>query len=338
MGVFCLCAARSGTDDVLNIKEYGMAKFSRRQFMKLLGCGFGSACLLQLMSRTGVAQAVRTSNARKKRTVATDHDLVKVKGQDPAASTRRAVEELGGMARFVRKGDIVVVKPNIGWDRAPETGANTNPQVVAALVEMCYAAGAKRVNVFDNCCNNAQRSYENSGIKKAAEARGAKVYYMDNWNYVKAQFSYDSPMEGWPIYRDAIECDTFINVPVLKHHGLTGLTLAMKNLMGICGGMRGQIHFDIAKKLVDISDFIKPELTVIDGYRYLTRNGPTGGNLADVQDLQTVIASADITLADVYAARLVNKDPNSIPSIAHAIERGFGSAHYADKDIVEIAI
>ncbi|MFA5100316.1 MAG: DUF362 domain-containing protein [Candidatus Omnitrophota bacterium] len=315
-----------------------MVKFSRRQFMKFFGFGIGSALLLQMMSRTGVAQAVRTSNGRKKRVISTDHDLVKVKGKDPGAITRRAIEGLGGMSRFVKKGGVVVIKPNIGWDRAPETGADTNPDVVAALVEMCYAAGAKRVNVFDNPCNNPQRSYENSGIKRAAEAKGAKVYYMDSWNFVKAQFPYDSPMEGWPVYRDAIECDTFINVPVLKHHGLTGLTLAMKNLMGVCGGMRGQIHFNIGRKLVDMADFIKPELTVIDGYRYLTRNGPTGGNLGDVEDLQSVIASADITLADVYASRLAGKDPNSISYIANAIERGFGSPYYAQKDIVEVSI
>jgi len=134
------------------------------------------------------------------------------------------------MSKFVSVGSVVVVKPNIGWDRSPQTGANTNPAVVAALVEMCYDAGAKRVNVFDNTCNAAQRCYETSGIKKAAEEKGARVYYTDEWNFIKAQFPYDSPMQGWPVFRDAIVCDTFINVPVLKHHGLTGLTLGMKTL------------------------------------------------------------------------------------------------------------
>jgi uncharacterized protein (DUF362 family) len=315
-----------------------MAKFSRRDFLKLLSCGIGSAALLHFMRRTGIAAAVKNPNSRKKRAVTTDHDLVKVKGTDPAAMTKYAVETLGGMGRFVRSGDVVVIKPNIGWDRSPETGANTNPFVVAALVEMCYAVGAKRVNVFDNTCNAPERCYANSGIRQAAESKGAKVYYTDNWNFVKAQFPYDSPMEGWPVYRDAIECDSFINVPVLKHHGLTGLTLGMKNLMGICGGSRGLIHLDIGKKLVDMADFIKPDLTVIDGYRYLTRNGPTGGNLADVQALNTVVASADFTLADVYSCRLVGKDPSSIPYIAHAIERGFGKAYYAEKDIVELSV
>jgi uncharacterized protein (DUF362 family) len=315
-----------------------MSDLSRRQFMKFFGFGLGSAFLLQLMARTGVAQAVRSPNGRKKRECKTDHDLVKVKGMDPAAMTRRAVEELGGMSRFVRKGDTVVVKPNIGWDRSPETGANTNPDVVAALVEMCYAAGAERVNVFDNSCANAQRSYENSGIKRAAEAKGAKVYYTDAWNFVKAQFPYDSPMEGWPVYRDAIECDTVINVPVLKHHGYTGLTLGMKNLMGVCGGMRGQMHFNIARKIVDVADFIKPELTVIDGYRFLKRNGPTGGNTADVVDLRTIIASSDMVLADVYASSLVGRDPKSVSYIAHAVERGFGCLDYTRKDIAEFSI
>ncbi|HOU36237.1 MAG TPA: DUF362 domain-containing protein [Candidatus Omnitrophota bacterium] len=315
-----------------------MAICSRRKFLKIVAAGIGSAAALRFFSRAGIAQAVRSSNGRKRRTITADHDLVAVKGSDPAAMTRAAVKALGGMAKFVPRGSTVVVKPNIGWDRSPETGANTNPDVVAALVEMCYEAGAKRVNVFDNTCNTAQRCYETSGIRRLAESKGARVYHTDAWNFVRAQFPYESPMEGWPVFRDAIECDTFINVPVLKHHGLTGLTLGMKNLMGVCGGSRGQIHFNIGRKLVDMADFIKPELTVIDGFRYLARNGPTGGNLADVLALGTVIASPDITLADVYAARLVGRDPNSIPYIANAIERGLGSPYYAGKDVVELSV
>ncbi|MDD5347873.1 MAG: DUF362 domain-containing protein, partial [Candidatus Omnitrophica bacterium] len=164
------------------------------------------------------------------------------------------------------------------------------------------------------------------------------VYYFDGWNVVKAHFDYHSLMEGWPVSRDAVECDTFINVPVLKHHGSTSLTLGMKNMMGICGGNRGLMHVDLNRKIFEIADFITPNLTVIDAFRYLERNGPSGGSLADVRLLQTVIASADFVLADVYAARFVGRDPNGIGYIANAVERGLGKPYYADKDILEVSL
>lgn len=316
-----------------------MKKFSRRQFLKFFGYGIGSLSIINLLSHLGLTSLfAKQSNGRPKRRIKAEHDLVAVKGDDPAAITRKAIESLGGMGKFVRAGYTVVIKPNIAWDRSVEYAANTNPAVVAALVELCFASGAKRVNVFDNSCNSAKRCYENSGIMKAALEKGARVYYMDSWNFVKANFAYVSPMEDWPIFRDAIECDTFINVPVLKHHGLTGLTLGMKNLMGICGGSRGTIHLNIGRKLVDLADFIYPELTVIDAYRVLTKHGPTGGNLEDVKLMRTVIASPDFTLADIYAARMMDKDPNSVSYIANAIERGFGSCDYSQKDIAELTI
>jgi uncharacterized protein (DUF362 family) len=143
-------------------------------------------------------------------------------------------------------------------------------------------------------------------------------------------------MEGWPVYRDALECDTFINVPVLKHHGLTGLTLSMKNLMGICSGNRGLIHFDIGTKLSHMTDFIKPDLNVIDAYRVLKRNGPTGGNLEDVLDMKTVIVSVDPVLCDSYAAKLMNKDPMSISYISQGARLNLGSVDIEKADILNI--
>ena len=316
-----------------------MKRLSRRTFLKIFGLGTFSFAALQVFSRVGLAQIfARQSNARVKKAVKTDRDLVSVKGADPAAITRKAIDALGGMSRFVRPGAVVVVKPNMSWDRSPEYAANTNPAVVATVVAMCFEAGAKRVNVFDNTCNTAERCYANSGVRDAAAQKGAKVYYFDNWNVVKAHFEYKSSMEGWPIARDAVECDTFINCPILKHHGSTNLTLGMKNLMGVCGANRGLMHVDLGKKIFEVADFIKPDLTIIDAYRYLKNNGPSGGNFADVMLLETVIASADFVLADVYAARLVDKDPNTVPYIAQAIDRGQGKAHYSDKDILELKV
>ena len=136
-------------------------------------------------------------------------------------------------------------------------------------------------------------------------------------------------MEGWAILRDAVKCDTFINVPVLKHHSLARLTLSMKNLMGVCAGMRGLMHQGLGEKLVDLTDFISPELTVVDATRFLTRNGPSGGNVADVTVLNKVIAATDPVLADAYAGELAGVDPLSLSYVKDAVARNFGSADIA---------
>lgn len=268
---------------------------------------------------------VSSAGPRPRKKIDLEADLAVSSGMDPYKNTVAAVEALGGMKRFVKKGDVVVVKPNIGWDRSPEQAANTNPEVVGALVEMAYKAGAKRVNVFDVTCNDARRCYENSGIQQAARTKGAQVYFADSWNVVKAHFPYESQMEGWTLLRDAVVCDVLINVPVLKHHGLTGLTLSMKNLMGVCTGVRGLMHIDINTKLVDLTDFLSPELTVIDATRMLVRNGPSGGNLADVKELNKVLASSDPVLADAFACQLAGRDPVSIGYISEAARRGLGN-------------
>ena len=297
---------------------------SRRQFLKLL---LSTLALLPLSGLAGRrADAIGGGfNGRPKADIRGDYDLVVAKGEDPYAITVKAVESMGGMERFVKKGSVVLIKPNIGWDRSPEQAGNTNPRVVAALVDLSLKAGAKRVNVFDITCNDARRCYASSGIEAAAKASGASVYFPDDWDVVKARFGRASLMEDWPILRDAVGCDTFINVPVLKHHGLTRLTLSMKNLMGVCAGDRGKIHRDIGPKLVDLTGFINPDLTVIDAYRVLVRNGPTGGSLADVETLKTVIVATDPTLVDTYAAKLMNVDPLVVPYIKVAADQHFGS-------------
>jgi len=311
-------------------------KISRKGFVKLCGIGIGGLALNSALFKFVFGQGDSSAGRTGKR-VKGMHDLVVAKGQDPYAMTVKAIEALGGIERFVKKNSTVLIKPNIGWDRSPEQAGNTNPYVVGALVDMCFKAGAKRVNVFDNTCNDQKRCYANSGIEKIAREKGANVYFPDDWNIIKAKFSYASPMEGWPVYRDAMECDTFINVPVLKHHGLTGLTLSMKNLMGICSGNRGMMHFDIGTKLAHLTDFIKPDLTIIDAYRALKRNGPTGGNLEDVIDMKTLIAGTDPVLCDSYAAKLMDKDPMSISYISQGAKLNLGNADITKADILEVA-
>lgn len=312
-------------------------RLSRRRFLRLCLTGLAFIAWHNFLSRLAYARPA-ISAGRAKRDLKGDYDLVVARGQEPYKLTVKAIQLMGGMGKFVKKKGIVVIKPNMSWDRLPQQAANTNPEVVSALVDLCFEAGAKRVNVFDITCNDARRCYENSGIEKAAKERGAHVYFPDKWNVLKAHFSYKSPMEGWPIVREALECDTFINVPILKHHGLTGLTLSMKNLMGVCTGNRGLIHSDIGRKLVDLTDFISPDLTVIDAFRVLIRNGPTGGNLNDVLHKKTVLVATDPTLADSFASRLAGTDPLTIPYIKSAVERNFGNADIDKANILNVDV
>lgn len=312
-------------------------RISRRQFLKAAIAGAIVSLTHGRFFKKAFA-ADETSKARPKKGIKGDHDLVLVEGADPYANTVEAVRIMGGMERFVKKGGVVVIKPNIAWDRTPDQAANTDPDVVAALVDLSYKAGAAKVKVFDVTCNDARRCYERSGIQKAARDKGAEVYFADDWNVVKASFDYESPMEGWPVLRDAVVCDTFINVPVLKHHGLTGLTLSMKNLMGVCTGSRGMIHMNIGRKLADLTDFIGPDLTVIDAHRVLTRNGPSGGNLKDVVTMNKLLVATDPTLADAYASQLMNIDPMRIPYIQAAAERKLGSVDINGADIQAVKL
>nr|MBU1328095.1 DUF362 domain-containing protein [Candidatus Omnitrophota bacterium] len=312
-------------------------KISRKGFVKLCGIGAGSLVLNSTLFKFVFGQE-ESSAGRVTKRIKGMHDLIVAKGEDPYIMAVKAVETMGGMGKFVKKNSTVLIKPNIGWDSSPEQAANTNPYVVGALVDMCFEAGAKRVNIFDITCNNAKLCYKNSGIEKIAKEKGANVYFVDDWNFVKAKFNYDSPMQNWPIYRDALECDTFINVPILKHHSLVGLTISMKNLMGVCGGNRGLMHSDIGIKLAHLTDFIKPDLTVIDAYRVLTRNGPSGGNLEDVSMKKTLIIGTDPILCDSYAAKLMEKDPLSVSYISQAVKLNLGNADIMNADILTITV
>jgi len=320
-----------------SLESFLNKQVSRRKFFKI--CFGWLAVLLSnnVFIKFAFAKA-QPSSGRPKIGIKGNHDIVLVEGEDPYKNTIKAVELMGGMAKFVKKNSTVVIKPNMAWDRTPEQAANTDPYVVAALVELCYKAGAKRVNIFDNTCNEAQRCYESSGIPEEAKKKGANVYFLDDWNVVKAHFSYKSPMEGWPVYRDAVKCDTFINVPVLKDHRLTRLTLSMKNLMGVCSGIRGIMHVGIGRKLVDISDFINPDLTVIDAHRVLVRNGPSGGDLEDVIKMNKIIVATDPTLADSFASTLAGVDPMAVSYIKAAQERGYGSTDISGADIRRLKV
>jgi len=250
-------------------------------------------------------------------------DLAQVTGEDPAQITKEAIKIVGGMKTFISKGDKVLVKPNIGWDRTPQLAACTNPDVVKAIVELCFEAGAKGVTVLDNPCNPARRTYSRSGISKAAKEAGAKVPYPNDHKLKKTALQGES-LKEWEIYSDFIETDKIINVPATKHHSLSLVTLGMKNWLGACGGNRNQLHQGLDAAMVDLAAFFKPALTVLDAYRVLFRNGPQGGRLSDVKELKTVVAGVDYVAIDALGSTFLDVNPQELRFLQLAHERGLG--------------
>ncbi|MBU1338091.1 MAG: DUF362 domain-containing protein [Acidobacteria bacterium] len=250
-------------------------------------------------------------------------DLASIQGESPAQITKTAVEAIGGMGRFITKGDRVMIKPNIGWDRRPEQAACTNPEVVRALVEMCRDAGAKEVKVMDNPCNPAQRTYLRSGIAQAAKDAGAKVLYCSEHKMKKVDLKGEW-LKDWEVYTDFIETDKIFNVPIAKHHSLSRVTLGMKNWLGCLGGNRNQLHQNLDAAMIDLAAYFKPVLTVLDAYRVLLRNGPQGGRPSDMEVKKTVIAGTDYVAVDALGLSFFDIKPEDMPYLRMANERGFG--------------
>jgi len=249
--------------------------------------------------------------------------LATVEGESPAAITREVIAALGGMGKFVGRGDRVVIKPNIGWDRTPEMAGCTNPEVVKTLVELVLEAGAKKAVVIDNTTNQAKRCYVRSGIQEAVKQAGGDMLFVDDYR-VKKMALKGEWLKEWEVLLDVIESDKIINVPIAKHHSLCRLTLGGKNWLGATGGARNQFHQSLDKTIVDLAAFFKPQLTVLDAYRILVRNGPQGGRVSDTELRKMIIAGADPVAVDAMGASLFGVEPGELPYLGLCRERGLG--------------
>ncbi|KPJ92343.1 MAG: hypothetical protein AMS18_07635 [Gemmatimonas sp. SG8_17] len=254
---------------------------------------------------------------------------------DPVAALRAALDGIGGIERFVHPGEAVVVKPNVGWDRTPAQGANTNPLLVSEMVRLCLAAGADRVTVTDVSCNDPRRSFLRSGIKEAGETAGARVMLPSPEDFVEVDLG-GVVLTRWPVLRHFVEADRLINMPIVKQHSLTRCTVGMKNLYGILGGRRNRLHQEIDQSIVDLAAFVRPTLTVVDATRVMLRGGPQGGSLDDLSIEDTVMCATDQVAADARAVELLGLSGRQVGHIALAARSGLGSLDYRNSGYREM--
>ena len=259
--------------------------------------------------------------------------MVIARGVDPANNVRAAVERLGGMGRLVTPADVVVVKPNIGWDRTPEQGANTHPEAVAEVVRLCRAAGARRVIVSDCPVGRSRAAFERSGILAAAAAAGAEVILPEESRYLAVEIS---PRLGiWDVLEPFVVATKVINVPVAKHHAQTGVTCGLKNWIGITGKLRIMFHDDLQRSIAELAALMRPTLTIVDASRVLMEHGPTGGSVADVKPMRTIAAGFDPVALDAWAYDLLGKGPRPA-NLDIAAGMGLGCLDYAALAPVEV--
>lgn len=265
--------------------------------------------------------------------------LAVARNGDPATLTERAVAAIGGIERFVQPGHDVIIKPNICVDyHTPEYAATTNPIVVGTLVGLCLGAGARRVRVMDRPFGGTPESaYARSGIEAAVHAAGGQMEIMHNAKYADTEIPEGRDIRSWSVYRDILTADVVINVPIAKHHSLARLTLAMKNLLGVVSNP-SRLHANLGQRIADLNSLVRPTLTVVDAVRVLMRRGPTGGNLDDVQQMDTVIASHDFVAADAWAAGLFGVQPADIGYIRAGADMGLGQMDLTGLKIEEFSV
>ena len=343
-----------------------MTRFSRRDFLRMLAAGTGALSLQQFLAACGMQAAsvlppTSTPISPTDPSLATGQatpdastpaaatrtptplppgapDLAVARGTDPETIVRRALGAFGGMEKFVPKNASVIIKPNICVAyHTYEYAATTNPWVVAALVRSCLEAGARSVQVMDLPFGGTQQeAYARSGIGEQVQAAGGEMISMPGFRYIPADIPQGRDLKQVKVFDEVMKADVLINVPIAKTHGLAGLTLGMKNLMGLIQD-RASIHANLGQRVADLASLFRPTLTVVDAIRILTAHGPSGGNLSDVRQLDTVIVSPDIVAADSYATTLFGLRPDDIAYIPAAAAMDLGRSDLQSLKIEEIA-
>lgn len=300
---------------------------------------------LKAVALTGIASTFRFSEGLEiMAQSAKDYDLVAVLGGEPALMFKKAITEIGGMGRFVKKGQKVVVKPNIGWDRSPELAANTNPELVSAIIRECFAVGAREVVVFDHTCDDWRKCYQNSGIDEAVKKAGGKMMPAHEESYYReVKLPQGVNLKSTKIHQAILDCDVWINVPVLKMHGGARMSVSLKNLMGIVWDRRYFHSHDLQQCIADCNTLSKKAvLNIVDAYRVIKAHGPQGRSEADVALAKGLFISTDTVAVDTAAIRFYNQiaamDLAAVEHVGKAEALRVGTTHLENLSVKRIKI
>ena len=252
-----------------------------------------------------------------------------VQGPDRKQTVTKAIGLLGGIERFVKKGETVAIKPNVAFASPPMLGATAQPELVAEVVTLCYKAGAKQVLVTDNPINDPASCFTLSGVSKAASAAGAKVILPKLYHFKHTNLEGGKLIKNWPIFFGPFaKVDKLIGISPVKHHARAGASMSMKNFYGLLGGRRNIFHQDINTIIAELSMMVKPTLVILDGTEVMMTNGPTGGSVSDLKRANTLIASCDMVAADSFGCSLLDLKPADLPYLAKAQTAGAGNTNY----------
>ena len=324
-------------------------RLTRSEFLKLLmACGFSAtagSALLALSgcdapeSQTPVSEPPVKTQPTPREANSANPGMAIAHGGSPTALVGAAIAALGGIEAFVKPGDDVIIKPNIvSAHHSYEYASYTNPEVVGAITALCVGAGARRVRVMDNPSSGAgEQVYARSGIADAVTAAGGKMEVMSKVKYRQAEIPLGRDLRSWMVYGDILDADVVINAPIAKHHSLSRLTLSMKNLMGVILE-RSKFHRNLGQRLADLASLVQPTLTIMDAVNILMANGPTGGNLDDVKQMNTVAASRDYVAVGAYAATLFGKTGADIDALRIGAEMGLGTLDYNTLGVEEVSV
>jgi uncharacterized protein (DUF362 family) len=294
----------------VNKHDYTM---TRRKFLKTTAAGVA----LGLAGRPSFLEARE------------EYDLVAISGE-PVAATRKALEAMGGISRFVKKGERVVLKPNMSFSNTPDRGSTTHPLVVVTVAQACIEAGAQRVLVLDHTLQRAELCLERNGIKEACKDMN-RVYVLalqEKKFFREIKIPQGKVLERVEVMKEILDGSVLINLPVAKSHSATGVSLGIKGLMGLIWD-RESFHtkYNINQALADLATVVKPQLTILDATRALTSGGP--GGPGEIKKPNLIIAGIDPVAVDSYGVSIVpwygqNFKGGQVEHLLAAHQRGLG--------------